>query len=61
MDDFPEKYGTAKIPAATRLFDIDDSAEKLSKQKSEVFHQFVARILWRALRVPPDLLTDLLF
>ena len=31
VDDFPKKYGTIKTPAATHLFGIDDSAEKLPK------------------------------
>ena len=59
LEDFPEEIGKASTPAATHLFDTDPNSSNLSKDKSEIFHQFVARVLWGALRVRPDLLTAL--
>ena len=50
VDEFPEDIQSkkAKTPAANHLFDVNDSAEKLTKEKADVFHHVVAQLLWEA-------------
>jgi len=60
VDEFP--YGVpakASTPAAPYLFDKDDNGNLLGAEESKIFHQTVAKTLWAATRVRPDLLTTL--
>ena len=59
LEDFPEEIGKTNTLAATHLFDISPESPNLNKDKANIFHQFVVRVLWGALRVCPDLLTVL--
>ena len=51
---------TAKTPAANDLYDIRDSP-KLPSQKSDDFHSRVAKLLYLAKRVRPDILQPVIF
>lgn len=51
-----EVTGGAKTPATTKLHDIDESSEKLSKEDADKFHSRAAKLLYPAKRVRPDLL-----
>jgi hypothetical protein len=51
---------TAKNPAANDLYDIRDSP-KLPSQKSDDFHSRVAKLLYLAKRVRPDILQPVIF
>ena len=53
--------GTADTPAANNLFDISETAPKLSKQQSDLFHSHVAKCLYVAKRVRPDILLAVSF
>jgi uncharacterized protein YegL len=46
-------------PAGPHLFDKDKDGILLDNEKSKIFHQVVAKVLWAAVRVQPDLLTTL--
>jgi hypothetical protein len=46
-------------PAAPHLFDKDRGAPPLNPTKAKQFYQVVAKVLWAAIRVRPDLLTTL--
>jgi len=47
--------GIASTPAAKHLFDVNPNAEKLSAEDSEIFHRFVAKLLWVCKRTRPDI------
>jgi hypothetical protein len=61
VDVFPfEIMGkAASTPATPHLFDKDKNAIPLDASKTKIFHQIVAKILWAAIRVCPDLLATL--
>ena len=46
---------TAVTPAKSYLFSVRDDAEKLDKEKSEIFHTDVAKLLYIMKRTRPDL------
>ena len=47
--------GGAKTPAQADLFKSSEEAEKLSEEKAEIFHHVVAKLLFVAKRVRPDI------
>ncbi len=49
--------GTASTPAADVLFTINEFAEKLSSQMSEVYQHITAKLLYLCKRVRSDLQT----
>jgi hypothetical protein len=53
--------GTASTPATSTLFEIDGESTKLEDQLREDFHSCVAKLLYLAKRVRPDLLTAVSF
>ena len=55
-----EIEGTAASPAANHLFDVRD-AEKLSKDKAELFHSTTAKLLYLSKRVRPDIILAVSF
>jgi hypothetical protein len=60
VEEFPyEIAGKVATPAAPHLFDKDENGIPLSADDSKIFHQVVAKVLWAATRVRPDLLTAL--
>ena len=53
--------GTAKSPASDNLFVIDEKSVLLSNDDKEYFHSMVAKILYLAKRVRPDVLVSVSF
>ena len=47
LDDLPDKYqGEAIAPAANHLFELNETACKLSERDAHVFHMIVAKLLF---------------
>jgi hypothetical protein len=64
INDILESYDVreyAVTPAQADLFDIDSASERLSGASSDEFHSRVARLLYLAKRVRPDILTAVIF
>jgi hypothetical protein len=59
IDEFPFEITskTVSTPAAPYLFDKDKNAKLLNPAYIKIFHHVVAKVLWAAIRVRPDLLT----
>jgi hypothetical protein len=55
VEDFPEKVENSTYPWNDNIFKVDDTATKLSKQKQELFHTFVAKGLFLCKRGRPDI------
>jgi hypothetical protein len=53
--------GSARTPAVSDLFFIDERSEDLSNDDKTYFHSMVAKILYLAKRTRPDLLTTVSF
>jgi len=52
---------TAKTPAANHLFNVNDRAIKLQKDKADFFHYLVAKLLYLCRRTQQDIQTDVAF
>jgi hypothetical protein len=62
LDDAPEDMtGNATTPAAHRLFEVNDKAEKLNPTDSDIYHHTTARLLYLSKRARPDLQTAVAF
>jgi hypothetical protein len=62
LDKMPEKMdGTATLPAAEHLFQIQDNIELLDESNSEFFHATVAKLLFLCKRGRPDIQTAITF
>ena len=46
--------GESATPAAHHLFDITEDATKISKSDADLFHHFVAQLLYLSKRERPD-------
>jgi Reverse transcriptase (RNA-dependent DNA polymerase) len=55
VKEFPEEISTSQYPWNKNLFKVDDKDKKLSKEKQEVFHTFVAKGLFLCKRARPDI------
>ena len=56
LDNIPEyTKGESATPAAHQLFDISEDATKLSQANADVFHHFVAQLLYLSKRARPDI------
>jgi hypothetical protein len=55
VEEFPEKLEKKSCPWNEKLFKVDPSAPKLSKEKREIFHTFVAKGLFACKRARPDI------
>ena len=53
--------GTSTRPAATHLSDVDDGAEKLDKEKEQLFHHLVAKLLYLSYRSRQDIQMAVVF
>ena len=54
LDDVPEDIkGESATPAAHHLFDIAEDAMKLSQADADLFHHFVAQLLYLSERESP--------
>ena len=47
--------GKSATPAAHHLFDISEDATQLSQTDADIFHHFVAKILYSLKRARPDI------
>ncbi len=59
--EFCEVEGTAKSPALETLFEIEKESEMLEVSRKEFFHSVVAKLLFLAKRVRPDVLLPVNF
>jgi hypothetical protein len=60
VEEFPyEIAGRVSTPAAPHLFEKDEDGTLLNSTDSKIFHQVVAKVLWAATKLRPDLLTTL--
>ena len=50
-----------KTPANSKLFNVDVHSNKLSQDKSEIFHHIVAKVLFVMKRVRLDISTTIAF
>ena len=56
LGDIPEDMkGESATPAAHHLFDISEDATKLSQADVDIFHHFVAQLLYISKRARPDI------
>ena len=56
LDDIPEDMkGKSATPAAHHLFDILQDETKLSQADTDLFHHFVAQLLYLSKRARPDI------
>lgn len=53
--------GCARTPATSDLFVVDEDSDRASEKESVAFHSSVAKLLYLAKRVRPDLLTAISF
>jgi hypothetical protein len=61
INEFPEALKDSNCPWNENLFKVNEEAEKLSKDKSELFHKFVAKGLFASKRTRPDILPAITF
>ena len=56
LDDIPEDMkDESATPAAHHLFDIAEYSTKISQSDSDIFHHFVAKLLYLSNRAHPDI------
>jgi len=53
--------GVAKTPAANQLFNVNDGAVRLEKDKANLFHHVVAKLLYLCKRTHQDIQTTVAF
>ena len=56
-----ELDGEPTSPAANHLFEVDDNGIKLKPEQKDLFHEFVAKLLFLGKRARPDLQTAISF
>ena len=56
-----EVTGYAKTPAQADLFDVDQESPRLDEDQAELFHSRVAKLLYLAKRVRPEILPAIIF
>ena len=62
LEELPEDMGgVAATPAGEHLFKVNDGAEKLSRENSDVFHSTTAKLLFLCKRARPDIQTPIAF
>ena len=64
VDDLLLEYsvtGVANTPASDRLFEISETSDRLQKEDSDIFHSRVAKLLYLAKRVRPEILPAISF
>ena len=61
LSDLENIPGTAETPAKSDLFQVRPDAEKLGEHQRESFHSTMAKIMYLAKRVRPDLLVAVAF
>lgn len=58
---YSQVTSTARTPAASNLFDIDESSTKLDSTSADKFHSIVASLLYLGTRTRPDILLPVVF
>ena len=62
INEFPEDCSkTANTPAATHLFEVKDNQTKLDKKMKQIFHTYVAKMLFVSKRGRPDIQVAIAF
>ena len=62
LEDLPEDMcGTVNSPAADHLFAVSNTAKKLTREQSEMFHHNVAKLLFLCKWARPDIQTAVAF
>jgi len=62
LADLPDDLqGIATTPAAEHLFKVDEDAEPLSQEDSDLFHSVTAKLLFLCKRARPDIQTPIAF
>jgi hypothetical protein len=62
IDELPENMGgSASTPAAEYLFQVNEDAEVLSRDDSDLFHSVTAKLLFLCKRARPDVQTPVAF
>ena len=61
LPDYLKSNRSSCTPAADHLFEVNSKATKLSRDKAEDFHHYVAKLLFAAKRARPDLQTAVAF
>ena len=62
LGDIPEDMkGESATPAAHHLFDIEEDAKKIYQADADIFHHFVAQLLYISKRAHPDIQLSLSF
>ena len=62
IEEFPmELDGEPTSPEANHLFEIDDNGIKLKPEQKDLFHEFVAKLVFLGKRSRPDLQTAISF
>ena len=64
VDDLLAEYsvkGLADTPASEGLFEINEGSKRLSKEYAGVFHSHVAKLLYLAKRVRPEIMPSISF
>lgn len=61
LNDFQHVNGCSKTPALSDLFTVDHDSALLNSADAKSFHSTIARILYLAKRIRPDLLTSISF
>ena len=62
LADLPEDMcGMVTSPAADHLFTVNDAGKKLTQAQVEMFHHYVAKLLFLCKRARPDIQTTVAF
>ena len=61
LRDYESIAGEVETPATASLFNVREEAEQLDKKEAEEFHALVAKVLYLAKRVRPELLVAVSF
>ena len=62
IEEFPMELDEKPTsPAANHLFEVDDNGIKLKPEQKDMFHEFVAKLLFLGKRARPDLQTAISF
>ena len=62
LHEFPEDVGQPrKTPATKRLFEVNETCEKLDEGRRKMFHSTFAKLLWIGKKARPDILVALSF
>ena len=62
LEEIPDDMeGEVASPAANHLFEVNKDGEFLEKDRAELFHHFLAKLLFLSKRARPDILTAVAF